>query len=122
MKALNIIMQIGILAVISFMGSFMADNFDLGIPGSIYGIVILLALIKLQVIPIEKIERGADFLLAELLLFFIPSAIGVIEFQDILAGELLQLLMTLGVSIIMLLGLVGLVSELTFKLREGRRA
>lgn len=121
MKLVHLMGQIGILALISAIGNFLAKLLPLGMPGGIYGIILLLTLIQLRIIPLERIERGAEFLLAELLLFFIPSAIGVIEFKEVLSGALAQLLAVLSFSILLLLGLVGLVAELALRLREGGR-
>lgn len=122
MKIIQLLLQIVALGIISFAGNVIADAVHMGIPGSIIGIVILLVLIQLKIIPLEKIELGANFLIAELLLFFIPSAIGVIQFQEILKHDWSQLLFSISGSVICLVLFVSMATEAVVRLRERRGA
>ncbi len=57
------------------------------VPGSIVGIVLLFALLKSRVIRLEWIELGSRWLLAEMLLFFIPAFVGIINYKSLLADH-----------------------------------
>lgn len=122
MKIIKILAQVAGLCVISFMGNSLVNFINIGIPGSIIGMFILLLLIERKWIPIEKIELGANFLIAELLLFFVPSAIGVIQFQDVLQKDWVQLFLVIAVSIFFVLLFVGVATEFIVRRREGRNA
>ncbi|MGG4108702.1 CidA/LrgA family holin-like protein [Paenibacillus lautus] len=65
---------------------------NIGIPGSILGIVVLFILLEIKVLRLEWIELGANWLLAELLLFFIPAAVGIMKYFPMLEAEGLQIL------------------------------
>ncbi|MBT2763760.1 CidA/LrgA family holin-like protein [Paenibacillus sp. FSL W8-0187] len=65
---------------------------NIGIPGSILGIVVLFILLETKVLRLEWIELGANWLLAELLLFFIPAAVGIMKYFPMLEAEGLQIL------------------------------
>lgn len=64
----------------------------LKVPGSILGLILLFILLQTKVVKLKWIELGGSWLVAELLLFFIPSAVGVIQYK--------QLLLTNGFKII----------------------
>lgn len=122
MKIVNILMQILGLCAISFVSNVLSSALNIGIPGSILGIVLLFIMIEQKWLPIEKIELGANFLIAELLLFFIPSAIGVIQYQEVLKNDWAQLLLAIGASICLVVVFVGIVTEVIVRVRESRNA
>lgn len=122
MKIVNILMQILGLCAISFVSNVLSNALNIGIPGSILGIVLLFIMIEQRWLPIEKIELGANFLIAELLLFFIPSAIGVIQYQEVLKNDWAQLLLAIGASICLVVVFVGIVTEVIVRVRESRNA
>jgi holin-like protein len=70
----------------------LATWLNIGIPGSILGIVVLFILLETKVLRLEWIELGANWLLAELLLFFIPAAVGIMKYFPMLEAEGLQIL------------------------------
>lgn len=117
MKVLMMILQISFLCGISFLGNFIASRFPIGIPGNIIGIFILLILLERKIISMNTIEQGANFLIAELLLFFIPSAIGIIEFQEVLQNEWMQIVFVIAMSTIAVLFFVAMVAEGISKVR-----
>ncbi|MBP2633480.1 MAG: holin [Firmicutes bacterium] len=122
MKIINILMQILGLCAISFVSNVLSSALNIGIPGSILGIVLLFIMIEEKWLPLEKIELGANFLIAELLLFFIPSAIGVIQYQEVLKNDWAQLLLAIGASICFVVVFVGIVTEVIVRVRESRNA
>lgn len=65
---------------------------NIGIPGSILGIVVVFILLETKVLRLEWIELGANWLLAELLLFFIPAAVGIMKYFPMLEADGLQIL------------------------------
>lgn len=65
---------------------------NIGIPGSILGIIVVFILLETKVLRLEWIELGANWLLAELLLFFIPAAVGIMKYFPMLEAEGLQIL------------------------------
>lgn len=117
MKFLNMIMQIAMLCGISLLGNLIAGVLPLGIPGNILGIFILLILLERKVIRMDKIEQGANFLIAELLLFFIPSAIGIMQYQDVLKGGWMQIAFVIVASTAAVLFFVALTAECLLRLK-----
>lgn len=120
MKILNVLIQVLGLCAVSFVGNLLSSVLNIGIPGNILGILLLFIMIEQKWLPLEKIELGANFLIAEMLLFFIPSAIGVIEFQEVLKNDWAQLLFAIGASICLVVVFVGIITECIVRFREGR--
>lgn len=62
----------------------MTSLLHLKIPGSILGIALVFLLLQIKVLKLEWIDLGAKWLLSEMLLFFIPPAAGMIQYQTLL--------------------------------------
>lgn len=108
------ILQVAALFLISMAMNKLAELLHLKIPGSILGIVLVFILLQTKVIKLEWIERGANWLLAELLLFFIPSAVGVMQYFPMLENDGLQILLVVILStVIVMLSSGGVASGIT---------
>ena len=59
----------------------------LPIASGVLGLFILLFLLETRWIRLEQVEHGANLLLTELLLFFIPPVVGVIQYQQLLMNS-----------------------------------
>lgn len=81
---------------------------DWGIPGSILGIVVVFILLETKILRLEWIELGANWLLAELLLFFIPAAVGIMKYFPMLEADGLQILIVVVFSTIIVMVSSGL--------------
>lgn len=85
MRILLIILQICILYIFSYIGTVIHDFFNLIIPGSIIGLLLLFTCLCLKIIPVKWIEDGAGFVLSILMLFFIPTTVGVMNYASLLS-------------------------------------
>ncbi len=117
-KYIKILAQLLILFGISLLGNTISPMLNIGIPGNIIGMIILFGLLELNLITLDWIEIGANLLISELLLFFIPSAIGIIQFQDLLRKDSVSLLLVIVTSTAAVVIFVGLVTELVSRHRE----
>ena len=85
------------------------------IPGNVIGMVLLTAALLAGAVKLEWVEPGADVLLSELGLFFVPPGVGVMLYFDLIAREWLPLLAgTLG-SIVAVLWATAIVARLLEK-------
>ncbi|MEH7087197.1 CidA/LrgA family protein, partial [Neobacillus drentensis] len=66
------VLQIGFLYAIYFLMDQAAKALHLPIPGSIIGMILIFILLQTGVMKLSWIERGSNWLLDEMLLFFIP--------------------------------------------------
>ncbi|MDP9579886.1 MULTISPECIES: CidA/LrgA family protein [Priestia] len=112
------ISQICFLYVFLMVGNFLNNYLDLSIPGSILGLLVLFFLLQFKVVKIEWVELGATWLLAELLLFFVPSAVGVTQYKQIMGFQGIKIVLVIVLSTLVVMAFTGLSSKFLSKLRK----
>lgn len=114
-RSLKTIGQILMLVLISLTVSKVVDLFYLNIPSTILGIIVVFLLLQMKVIRLEWIESGANFLLAHLMLFLIPSAVGIIQHGNVLRSDGLSLFAVIILGSVIAMVVTGLFAENFFK-------
>lgn len=110
--------QVMVLYIFSLAGNFLTNLMQLKIPGSMIGILLVLILLQLKIIPLEWLETGANWLLSELLLFFIPSAVGVVRYEHLITSQAISFLIIIVASTLLVMSGAGLTAELITILRK----
>lgn len=85
---------------------------NLPVTSGVLGFFLLLFLLKTNWLKFANVEQGASFLLSELLLFFIPPVVGVIQYQNLLIASGCKILLVILISTL----LVMMTSVYTVKL------
>ncbi|WP_409304894.1 CidA/LrgA family protein [Peribacillus sp. SCS-155] len=111
MKTVKIIFQIAFLVILFQIGTRITDVWNLPIPGSMVGLAILFVLLTFNLVKLEWIESGASWLLAELMLFFIPAAVGVVNYQQALGSQWAKLLIVIVLSSLTVMAFTGLTAQ-----------
>ncbi|MCP3033311.1 CidA/LrgA family holin-like protein [Halobacillus sp. A1] len=111
MKLVRIIVQIAALFIISFIGEEVRSLFNLPIPGSIIGLILLFFGLSFNLFPEKWIEDGAKFILAYLPMFFIPATAGVIQYPSLLSFSGAVLVVVVIISSLATMAAAGSVSE-----------
>lgn len=114
--------QIAFLSAVAMAMNLLTSALHLKIPGSILGIFVIFFLLKAKIIRLDWVESGAKFLLAELLLFFIPSAVGMISYQSLLLNEGLQIVLVVCLGTLVVMSCSGLVAQIISKRKERVRS
>ncbi|MEK3789761.1 MULTISPECIES: CidA/LrgA family protein [Paenibacillus] len=115
------ILQIGVLLLFSVGMNALVGWLHWPIPGSIVGMLLLFILLQTRVIRLSWIEIGASWLLAELLLFFIPSAVGVMDYLPLLEHDGMSILFIVLLGTFIVMAVTGLVATFISK-RKGSKA
>ncbi|RYM06003.1 CidA/LrgA family holin-like protein [Sporolactobacillus sp. THM7-7] len=103
--------QVAFLYFFAIVGNLIVKLLHLPISGSIVGLFIVLALLRFNVLKLSKVELGASFLMSEMLLFFIPSAVAIIQYKDQILAHGSQFLMVIVLSTITVMVVTGLVAQ-----------
>lgn len=103
--------QVGGFILFSKLMNALAGVLELPVPGGILGIAVLFLLLQTKVIKVEWIDIGAKWLLAEMLLFFIPPAVGMMEHGDLIRESGLQLLAAVTGSVLVVMVGSGLIAD-----------
>lgn len=116
-KLFQLVVQISILTILFFIGQLISNTFHLRIPGSIIGMAILFFLLYFRIIKLEWINVGAKFLSAELLLFFIPSAVQIIKYPELFGLSGVEILIVIMASTMVVMSATGLTAEYLYRKR-----
>ncbi|WP_209869297.1 CidA/LrgA family protein [Paenibacillus silagei] len=114
------LLQVAGLTVFSLLVNGLTSLLHIPLPGSIIGMILLFLLLESGVIRLNWVEAGASWLLAELLLFFIPSAIGVMNYSKLLESFGLQVLAVVLVGTFAVMASSGLLTGMIYKVKERR--
>ncbi|SAL80479.1 LrgA family protein [Caballeronia peredens] len=79
-RFLRVALQSTALAGIWVVADFVARKLALPVPGGVIGLVALLALLFCGGVAPRWVKAGADWLLADMLLFFIPAAVAAVQY------------------------------------------
>ncbi len=112
---LRIPFQIGLLAAIWFLADCAVRYFHLPLPANVTGMLALLALILLGWVRVEWFRAGAGWLLAEMLLFFVPAVVAVVNYQELLLQEGWRIALVLVISTTLVLGVTALAVDRLYR-------
>ena len=88
---MKFIKQLAIILTISFIAEMMEHLIPLPIAASMYGLVLMVICLVTHIIPLEKVEGAADFLVEIMPMLFIPSTVGIMTSVDALKQMLVPL-------------------------------
>jgi holin-like protein len=80
----NAVLQSGLIILFWLASDLVVKNLKLPISGGILGLGIVLLLLMTQSIKINTIKKGADLLIKDMLLFFIPAVLALLEHHELL--------------------------------------
>jgi holin-like protein len=96
---------------ISFIAELMEALIPIPVAASIYGLVLMLAGLILKIIPLEKVEGAADFLVEIMPILFIPPTVSIMTSVDTIKVMLVPLVVISVVSTILIMVVTGRVSQ-----------
>lgn len=76
---MKFIRQTCIILLVSFAAEALHSLLPLPIPASIYGLVLMFALLATGALPLEAVRQMGDFLVEIMPLMFIPAAVGLMQ-------------------------------------------
>lgn len=91
------LVQIGLILALWLAGEALVRATGLPLPGSIVGMGLAFALLASGRVSLFSLRRGANWFLAEMLLFFVPAVLAVIdhrEFLGLLGLKVLAVILT----------------------------
>lgn len=112
--------QFGIIFGCLFLGELLACIPGLHIPGSIWGLLILTALLEGKIVNPVSITPVCKFLVSNMAFFFIPPGVALMLYFDLIAAEWLPITVATLVSILLVLVVTGQLHQLIHK-RSKRR-
>lgn len=115
------IKQFGIILGITCIGEGLKYLIPLPVPGSIYGLVLLLLLLIFKVVKLEQVKEAGDFLVGIMPLMFIPPAVGLMDSWSQIEGMLLPFGAVILITTCLVMAVTGKGSDFMLERREKKR-
>jgi holin-like protein len=102
-------MLIGFVILLAFLfaGGWIADAARLPLPGSVVGMLMLAAALRLRWIPERAVKPAAELLIRNMALLFVPAGVGLMAYGGLLAREWLPIVVAGAASTVAVLVVVG---------------
>jgi holin-like protein len=117
----KIICQIATIFTICWISQIVEAILPFPFPASVIGMVLLLILLLVRALKVDHIREKSDFLLSNMAFFFIPAGVSIINYFDILASNLIPLLVICLVSTLLTFAVTVWAVRLTRYLMDRRK-
>ncbi|MRG87328.1 CidA/LrgA family holin-like protein [Salinibacillus xinjiangensis] len=107
----TIILQIIILSIFYLIGTWIQAFFNIIIPGSIIGMLLLFLLLMTKKLNVNWVSEGSKTLIKLLPLLFIPATTGIINYFHLFSGRGVLLFPIALSSTLMVILIAGTVSQ-----------
>ncbi|MGE8323075.1 MAG: CidA/LrgA family protein [Pseudomonas sp.] len=111
-KALRLLVELAVLCALFQLGGQLASWLGWPIPGGVMGLAVLLLLFASGVLKPAMLQLGAGWLMAEMLLFFIPALMSLLDYGTLIREEGWRILLVIAVSTLMVMVVTALTVEL----------
>ena len=119
-QRLQIPVQVLLYAGLFVFAQYLVSWLHLPLPANLVGMVLMLALIVCRVIPLNWIRAGARWLLAEMLLFFVPAVVAVVNYTQLLLVDGWRIFAVIAISTLMVLGATACVVDKVYRYEMSR--
>ena len=109
---LQLALQLALILAAWQAGEMLVRLTGLPLPGSIAGMGLVLAALRFGLLDLSGIKRGADLFLAEMLLFFVPAVLAVLDHPEFLGWTGLKILLVILLGTVMVMLSTALTMEL----------
>jgi holin-like protein len=99
--------QLIVLWAIYWLGSQIQLILQIPIPGTVIGMVLLFSFLSLGIVKIQWIEQAADLLLKHMLFFFIPIAVGLMNWGTLFYNNAIVLTIAVVIGAVLPYWVVG---------------
>jgi holin-like protein len=111
----RLVSELSILLAIYLFGCQLASWLPWPIPGGVIGLALLLGAFALGWVKPAALQMGAGLLLAEMLLFFIPALMSLLDYGTLMRTEGWRIMLVIGVSTLLVMVVTAFTVELVFR-------
>ncbi|MDF3837262.1 CidA/LrgA family protein [Cupriavidus basilensis] len=117
--------QVVALSALWLLADWLRSRLGLPLPAGLLGLLVLAALLFSGAVRGGWVRRGADWLLGEMLLFFIPAVLAVVQYPDLVRHQGWRICAVIALSTLAVMLVTALVVEQVYRLelrlaRRGR--
>ncbi|PWW06990.1 CidA/LrgA family protein [Mangrovibacter plantisponsor] len=122
LQRLQVPVQVVLYAGLFVLAEYLVQWWRLPLPANLVGMLLLLGLIVTRLLPLSWVRAGARWLLAEMLLFFVPAVVAVVNYTQLLMAEGWRIVLVIMLSTVMVLGTTAWVVEKVYRFEVARLA
>lgn len=109
------LVQLALVAAFWLVGEGLVRMTGLPLPGSIIGMALALLALSARGLHVGSLKRGANWLLAEMLLFFVPAVLALLDHSELLGLMGLKILTVIVLSTIAVMSVTALTVDLCYR-------
>ncbi|AUG09892.1 CidA/LrgA family protein [Pseudomonas sp. S09G 359] len=113
----RVLIELVVLLAIYLLGTQLAVWFAWPIPGGVVGLGLLLATFATGLVKPAALQLGAGVLMAEMLLFFIPALMSLLDYGGLLRNDGWRILLVIAVSTLAVMLVTAFTVELVCRWR-----
>ena len=102
-RAARVVSEMGVLLAIYWIGCQIAAALQWPIPGGVIGMALLLLAFATGWVKPATLQSGAGILMAEMLLFFIPALMSLLDYGTLVRTDGWRILLVIGVSTLLVM-------------------
>ncbi|PWE43374.1 CidA/LrgA family protein [Pseudomonas prosekii] len=118
----RLIAELAVLLAIYMIGCQLAVWLAWPIPGGVIGMALLLLAFAFGWVKPAALQMGAGVLMAEMLLFFIPALMSLLDYGGLLRNDGWRILLVIAASTLMVMLVTAFTVELVVRLRRSHEA
>jgi holin-like protein len=118
-QRLQVPVQVLLYAGLFVFAEYLVDWLHL--PANLVGMVLMLTLILCRALPLSWVRAGARWLLAEMLLFFVPAVVAVVNYAQLLMVDGWRIFAVIALSTLMVLGATAWVVDKVYRFEISRQ-
>jgi len=118
----RLLAELAVLLGLYLLGCQVAAWLAWSIPGGVIGMALLLLAFAFGWVKPAALQMGAGLLMAEMLLFFIPALMSLLDYGALLRDDGWRILLVIAVSTLMVMLVTAFTVELAVRLRRSHEA
>jgi holin-like protein len=114
----RLVVELLVLLAIYQVGCKISLWLNLPIPGGVIGLALLLLTFATGLVKPATLQTGAGLLLAEMLLFFIPPLMSLLDYGTLVRNEGWRIMLVIGCSTLMVMLVTAFTVEMVCRLKD----
>ena len=119
---LKIIFQLSLLIFIWWIGSVLQKLLNIPVSAGVIGLFLMLFALLSGVFKLQWIKSGSDFILGELVLFFIPCVVGLMKYKHLFMTQGWQMVVAVVIGTVTVMVSTAYAVHFGFKLESRLQA
>jgi len=120
-QRLQVPVQVLLYAGLFVFAEYLVSWLHLPLPANLVGMVLMFSLILCRIIPLSWVRAGSRWLLAEMLLFFVPAVVAVVNYVQLLMVDGWRIFAVIALSTLMVLGATAWVVDKVYRYEISRQ-